>query len=82
MPDALIRRLVGILVIAIGAYYLRPGLGGLPPRGWPAAVSPPGSGAWETTAAASLSSSSVQPGPVFEGIAGGCLRDRVGFLGL
>jgi uncharacterized protein len=27
MPDALIRRLVGILVIAIGAYYLRSGLG-------------------------------------------------------
>ena len=26
LPDALIRRLVGILVIAIGAYYLRPGL--------------------------------------------------------
>jgi uncharacterized membrane protein YfcA len=27
MPDALIRRLVGVSVSAIGAYYLQPGLG-------------------------------------------------------
>jgi hypothetical protein len=27
MPDVLIRRMVGVLVIAIGAYYLSSGLG-------------------------------------------------------